>query len=213
MPCNRGRRKLRAPCLTATRVGRANGGQMRHNQHDGASRMSGRRLPIILALGTTQTLAWASSYYLPAILADPIARDLGVSSNWIFAAFSGLAGDLGPARPAHRPADRSGRRPVGAVDFQSDAGGGTGAARLHLLRSRCWSSPGCCSASAWAAGLYDAAFGALGRIYGDAARALDHRHHADRGLCLHRRMAADRAGAGDTSAGATPALPGRRRIS
>ena len=55
-------------------------------------------------------------------------------------------------------------------------------------------SPGCCSASAWALGLYDAAFAALGRIYGDAARALDHRHHADRGLCLHRRMAADRLG-------------------
>ena len=31
---------------------------------------STRQLPIILALGTTQTLAWASSYYLPAILAD-----------------------------------------------------------------------------------------------------------------------------------------------
>ena len=43
------------------------------------SAMSASQLPIILALGTTQTLAWASSYYLPAILADPIARDLGVS--------------------------------------------------------------------------------------------------------------------------------------
>jgi hypothetical protein len=47
-----------------------------------------RQLPIILALGTTQTLAWASSYYLPAILADPIGRDLGVSSNWVFGALS-----------------------------------------------------------------------------------------------------------------------------
>ena len=28
--------------------------------------MSGRQLPVILALGTTQTLAWASSVYLPA---------------------------------------------------------------------------------------------------------------------------------------------------
>src|SRR5437764_15210678 len=58
-----------------------------------------RKLPIILTLGTTQTLAWASSYYLPAILADPIGRDLGVSSNWIFAAFSAslvLAALLGP---------------------------------------------------------------------------------------------------------------------
>ena len=38
--------------------------------------MSGRQLPIILALGTTQTLAWASSYYLPAILADPVGKKL-----------------------------------------------------------------------------------------------------------------------------------------
>src|SRR3954470_1120269 len=61
--------------------------------------MSGNQLRIVLALGTTQTLAWASSYYLPAILADPIARDLGVSSNWIFAAFSAslvLSAVLGP---------------------------------------------------------------------------------------------------------------------
>src|SRR5271168_176028 len=61
--------------------------------------MSGRQLPIIVALGTTQTLAWASSIYLPAILADPIARDLSVSSNWIFAAFSAalvIAALLGP---------------------------------------------------------------------------------------------------------------------
>src|ERR1700738_2297939 len=50
--------------------------------------MSGRPVRLILALGTPRTLAWASSYYLPAILADPIARDLGVSSNWIFSAFS-----------------------------------------------------------------------------------------------------------------------------
>src|SRR3954471_21450138 len=61
--------------------------------------MNPPQLPIILALGTTQTLAWASSYYLPAILADPIGRDLGVSSNWIFAAFSAslvLSAILGP---------------------------------------------------------------------------------------------------------------------
>src|SRR6516164_11415216 len=61
--------------------------------------MSGRNYPLILALGTTQTLAWASSYYLPAILADPIAHDLGVSSNWIFGAFSAslvLSAVIGP---------------------------------------------------------------------------------------------------------------------
>src|SRR6201999_3367981 len=60
---------------------------------------SGCQFPIIRALGTTQTRAWASSYYLPAILADPIGRDLGVSANWIFAAFSAslvIAALLGP---------------------------------------------------------------------------------------------------------------------
>ena len=70
-------------------------------------------LPIILALGTTQTLAWASSYYLPAILADPIARDLGVSSNWIFAAFSAslvISALLGPR--IGRQIDLVGGRPV-----------------------------------------------------------------------------------------------------
>ena len=32
------------------------------------------RTVVVAALGTAQTLAWASSYYLPAILADPIAQ-------------------------------------------------------------------------------------------------------------------------------------------
>jgi len=57
------------------------------------------QLSIIIALGTTQTLAWASSYYLPAILAAPIARDLGVTPTFIFGALSGalvIAGLLGP---------------------------------------------------------------------------------------------------------------------
>src|ERR1700743_963377 len=64
-----------------------------------ASEQPTRQFPIILALGSTQTLAWASSYYLPAILADPIGRDLGMSANWIFAAFSAalvISALLGP---------------------------------------------------------------------------------------------------------------------
>jgi len=131
--------------------------------------MSQRQLPIILALGTTQTLAWASSYYLPAILADPIARDLGVSSNWIFAAFSAslvISALLGPR--VGRQIDLVGGRQVLSISNLTLAAG------LALLG---------CSYSipvlviAWlllgigmAFGLYDAAFGALGRIHGDAAR-------------------------------------------
>jgi hypothetical protein len=131
--------------------------------------MNGRQLPIIVTLGTTQTLAWASSYYLPAILADPIGRDLGVSSNWIFAAFSVslvLAAVLGPR--VGRQIDLVGGRSV------LSASNLTLAAGLMLLGSA-GSIP--LLIAAWLVlgvgmgfGLYDAAFGALGRIYGDSAR-------------------------------------------
>ena len=139
------------------------------NQHNGAPRMSGRRLPVILALGTTQTLAWASSVYLPAILADPMAHDLGISANWIFGAYSGalvIAGLLGPR--IGRQIDRVGGRPVLSISNLTLAGG------LALLGFT-YSIP--MLIAAWVLlgigmgyGLYDAAFGALGRIYGEAAR-------------------------------------------
>ena len=48
----------------------------------------GRRTGTVLALGTAQTLAWGSTYYLPAILAAPMAREFGLSPDWIFGAFS-----------------------------------------------------------------------------------------------------------------------------
>ena len=32
----------------------------------------------VLALGTAQTVAWASSYYLPAVLATPMAREIAL---------------------------------------------------------------------------------------------------------------------------------------
>src|ERR1700737_1256700 len=131
--------------------------------------MSRRQLPIILALGTTQTLAWASSYYLPAILADPIARDLGVSSNWIFAAFSAsvvISAMLGPR--VGRQIDLVGGRSVLSISNLTLAAG-------LVLLGLTYSIP--VLILAWLLlgvgrgfGLYDAAFAALGRIYGDGAR-------------------------------------------
>ena len=49
---------------------------------------SSNRRSVVLTLGSAQTIAWGSSYYLPAVLAAPMARDLGVSPVWVFAAFS-----------------------------------------------------------------------------------------------------------------------------
>ena len=173
--------------------------------------MSQRQLPVILALGTTQTLAWASSMYLPAILADPMARDLGVSSNWIFAAFSAslvISALLGPR--VGRQIDLVGGRSVLSMSNLVLAAG------LTLLGFS-YSIP--VLVVAWlllgvgmGAGLYDAAFAALGRIYGDAAR------RSITGITLIAGFASTvgwplTAWGWKPSAGATPALPGRPRIS
>jgi hypothetical protein len=128
-----------------------------------------RQLPLILALGTTQTLAWASSYYIPAILADPIARDLGISSNWVFAAFSAslvLSALLGPR--VGRQIDLVGGRSVLAISNLTLAAGLVllGLAASIPLLVAAWLLLGI----GMTFGLYDAAFGALGRIYGETAR-------------------------------------------
>lgn len=130
--------------------------------------MSGQ-LPVILALGTTQTLAWASSMYLPAILADPIARDLGVSPNWVFGAFSAalvLSALLGPR--IGRQIDLVGGRSVLSMSNVVLAAGLVllGFASSIPMLMVAWLLLGI----GMGAGLYDAAFAALGRIYGDAAR-------------------------------------------
>jgi len=128
-----------------------------------------RQLPIIVALGITQTLAWASSMYLPAILADPIAHDLDISSNWVFAAFSAalvISALLGPR--IGRQIDLVGGRSVLSLSNLVLAAG-------LVLLGFAYSLP--VLVGAWlllglgmALGLYDAAFAALGRAYGDAAR-------------------------------------------
>jgi len=127
------------------------------------------RLSTITVLGSTQTLAWASSYYLPAILADPIAHDLGISSNWFFAAFSGslvISGLLGPR--VGRQIDRVGGREVLSASSVILAAGLAllGASTSFWMMVTAWLLLGV----GMGLGLYDAAFGALGRIYGDSAR-------------------------------------------
>ena len=131
--------------------------------------MSDRTLPTVIVLGTTQTLAWASSYYLAAVLGDVIARDTGVSTQWFFAAFSVsllLSGFLGPR--VGRRIDAVGGHGVLALSNVVFAVGlvlmalATGPVMLGLA----WLALGL----GMAMGLYDAAFATLGRIYGTSAR-------------------------------------------
>jgi MFS family permease len=121
------------------------------------------------ALGTAQTLAWASSYYLPAILAEPMARDLGLITPTVFVAFSlamAVSALLGPA--AGRAIDRHGGRPVLlatnlvfalALAVLGLAQGPVGLFAGWLLVGL---GMGC--------GLYEAAFATLVRLYGSGAR-------------------------------------------
>src|SRR5690606_7995934 len=124
---------------------------------------------IVTRLGIAQTLAWASSYYLPAMLAAPMARDLGVSTPTVFAAFSAaliISALLGPY--AGHLIDRYGGRPVLAIISVVFA---TGLAGLGLAQGpwglfAAWLVIGIGMGS----GLYEAAFSALVALYGHRSR-------------------------------------------
>lgn len=125
---------------------------------------------VVGALGAAQTLAWASSYYLPAILAAPMAADLAVPTATIYAAFSGslvASALIGPW--AGQWIDRQG----GRVVLMSTSGVfALGLATLGLAQGLwtmliAWLLIGL----AMGAGLYDAAFSCLVRLYGKNARS------------------------------------------
>lgn len=125
---------------------------------------------MIAALGTSQTLAWASSYYLIAILANPMARDTGTSSTSVFAAFSVsllASAMLGPR--VGRTIDRFGGREVLVVSNLLFAAG-LGLLAMAPSPPVIWAAWFVMGA-AMGLGLYDAAFATLGRIYGDTARS------------------------------------------
>jgi MFS family permease len=127
---------------------------------------------VVAGLGTAQTLAWASSYYLPAILANNMSADLGLTTPWVFIAFSCgllLSGFCGPL--SGRLIDlHGGHRVLPASNLLFAAaltslGFATGP--MSLIAS--WLAMGV----AMSCGLYEAAFSTLARIYGqDARRAI-----------------------------------------
>ena len=129
-----------------------------------------RKTLTVAVIGATQTLAWGSSYYLPAILADPIAAGLGVSRSWFFGCFSAallLSAALGPM--IGRAIDRGGGREA------------LGLSNAVLAAGLIWlglAGGPASLAGAWillgigmALGLYDPAFATLTAIYGREARS------------------------------------------
>ena len=127
------------------------------------------RTRVVLAIGTAQTLAWASSYYLPAVLADSMAASLGVSPTFVFGAFSValvLMSFLGPAIGRH--IDEFGGRkvlvssalvlPLGLVALAVAQGPWSLGFAWVLL------------GLGMALGLYDTAFATLAAMYGHDAR-------------------------------------------
>ena len=127
------------------------------------------RWATIATLGSAQTLAWGSSYYLPAILAVPMARDLGVPTPLVFLAFSValvISAAVGPA--CGRAIDRHGGRPVLMLMSGVFALGlvALGLAQGPVTLFLAWALLGVAMGS----GLYEAAFATLVRLYGHGAR-------------------------------------------
>jgi MFS family permease len=129
-----------------------------------------RRVIVVAAIGITQTLAWASTYYLAAVFADPVSASLHLAHVWFFAVFSGallLSGLFGPL--AGRWIDRYGGRDILAITSLIFAAG-------LILLSQAQGPVGL--AAAWLVigigmgfGLYEAAFATVTRLYGLEARS------------------------------------------
>ena len=124
---------------------------------------------LTLNLGVSQTLAWASSYYLPAVLAEPIASDMGMSTSAFFAAFSLaliVSAAIGPF--SGRLIDLYGGRPV---LMTSNCIFALGLGLLSQVQNSvhvfaAWALVGIAMGS----GLYESAFATVVRLKGEAAR-------------------------------------------
>jgi len=131
-------------------------------------RLVDRRL-VITALGVAQILAWGTSFYFPAVFAEPIVAETGWPLGFVVAGTSlGLliAGLVSPQ--VGRIIGRYGGRPVLMASSLFYAAGLTGVALspalpFYLLA---WVLVG----AGMGTGLYDAVFAALGRLYGSEAR-------------------------------------------
>jgi len=127
------------------------------------------RWHVVALLGSAQTLAWASSYYLPAMLAPAMARELGLGTPTVFLAFSlalVISAFFGPV--SGRTIDRHGGRPVLMGTNLVFAAGlaALGLAQGPVSLFAAWALVGVAMGS----GLYEAGFATLVRLYGTQAR-------------------------------------------
>lgn len=122
----------------------------------------------IVLLGMLQILVWGGSFFLMAVMADPISRDTGWPSQWVYGALSlSLMVSALVAPWSSRLIARYGGRP------QMAASGAVVAVGLLIM--------GASHALAWflvawavigigmAMGLYEALFATLGGLYGEGA--------------------------------------------
>ncbi|HYM31401.1 MAG TPA: MFS transporter [Candidatus Cybelea sp.] len=124
---------------------------------------------VVSLLGVTQILSWGTSYYLPAVLSHPIARDTGWNSAIVVGGLSWALVVAAPLAPVvGRTIDRHGGRRVLALSSFLLAAGiallGT-ASSIPVLYAA-WTVIGL----GMACGLYDPAFATLTRLYGASAR-------------------------------------------
>ena len=124
---------------------------------------------LTLQLGVTQTIGYASSYYLPAILAAPISNSIGISFERFFvflAAASLISAFLGPR--LGRLIDSFGGRLMLPISSLLFAAGLLlmSVATTQLVLLMAWLVVGI----AMAGGLYDAAFASVVEIQGDDSR-------------------------------------------
>lgn len=127
------------------------------------------RSRVVVMVGLAQTLAWASSFYLPAILAQRMAQDLRLAPSTIYAVLSMALLVSAVASPwAGRRIDRHGGRPVLLAATLLFALGLVALALAQGLLSLglAWLVLGL----AMGTGLYDAAFATLVHLYGRKAR-------------------------------------------
>jgi MFS family permease len=125
---------------------------------------------VIAAVGAGQILAWGSSYYLIAVLAQPIARQTGWTLAWIVGGLSLgflVSGMVSPR--IGRLIETYGGRPVLAGSAVMLAAGliVLGLAPNLPAYLLGWALMGV----GMGAGLYDPAFATLGRLFGDSARS------------------------------------------